>query len=84
MPLPGMVGLAAACQRSAPLAAGPRRRPPPPPPPPQRQPATGLPPQSLRGPHAQGGSAAALGPAQTHKRKAAEALDLRQKLGRMQ
>ena len=47
-------------------------------------PAVGLPPQSLRGPHAQGGSAAALGPAQTHKRKAAEALDLRQKLGRMQ
>ena len=57
---------------------------PPPPPPPQRQPATGPPPQALRGPHAQGGSAAALGPAQTHKRKAAEALDLRQKLGRMQ
>ena len=73
---------------SAPLAGGlmrPDMRPRPPPPrPPPPPPAVGLPPQSLRGPHAQGGAAAVRDPAQTHKRKAAAAVDLRQKLGRMQ
>ena len=52
---------------------------------PPQQPAVGLMPQSLRVPYALGGgSAAALGPAPPQKRKAEEAVDLRQKLGRMQ
>ena len=66
---------------SAPMPAGLMV---PPPPPQQQQPAAGLMPQSLRMPYALGGSVAALGPPPPQKRKAEEALDLRQKLGRMQ
>jgi len=61
---------------SAPMPAGLRM--------PPQQPAAGLMPQSLRLPYALGGSVAALGPAPPQKRKAEEAVDLRQKLGRMQ